>query len=437
MRLIRLLKNDLAKEVTSWVTERIISTEQAESICKRYGVDYHNQSKRSYGYWTLVALGYLFIGLALITLLSANWDNIPRAVRMVGLVSLTLGVNLFGLYKIKNEEKAAAVGCFFLGGLFYGASIMLIAQIYHIGEHYPDGIFWWAMGVLPIAILLGSTLIMMLAAGLGFVWFFVESYLNYYPAMFPVFIAALAWHSLRVKQSNIIFLALVIGIGFWAENCLSWVLGNYQQFTFGAENVALCVGIFIVFHGVSKWLVEKKENMLIDYGTLLGLWTLRFTIVSLFVFSFKGPWQLLTKAEWQTPGLIVTLAVLLSAFSIWLVYYSKKQVISTAVFSALYIIALLVLLRTDDNSSSTIFQIIDNIILVVSGSWLVVRGIQSAITHYFFLGVLVILVTGLLRYIDLVGDYIGAAILFAVFAVILLLAAKFWKLQHSKDRVQS
>ena len=51
----------------------------------------------------------------------------------------------------------------------------------------------------------------------------------------------------------------------------------------------------------------------------------------------------------------------------------------------------------------------------------------------FFLGVLIILATGLLRYIDLVGDYIGATILFAVFAVILLSAAKFWKSQHSKS----
>ena len=204
MRLIRLLKNDLAKETIMWVAEKIISTEQAELICSRYGVDYHNQNKRSYGYFVLVALGYLFIGLALITLLSANWEDIPRAVRMLGLITLTLGINVFGIYKVKKEENAVAVGCFFLGGLFYGASIMLIAQIYHIGEHYPDGIFWWAIGVLPVAILMESTLLMILATILGFVWFFVESSLHFYPSVFPVFLVALAWHCFRVKQSNIL-----------------------------------------------------------------------------------------------------------------------------------------------------------------------------------------------------------------------------------------
>ena len=132
MRLIRLLKNDLAKEATEWVDNGIISSKQAELICALYGIDYNNQSKRSLGYFVLIALGYLFVGLALITLLSANWDEIPRSIRMVGLILVTFSVNIFALNKFKNGEKTAAVGYFFLGGLFYGASIMLIAQIYHI-----------------------------------------------------------------------------------------------------------------------------------------------------------------------------------------------------------------------------------------------------------------------------------------------------------------
>ena len=39
-----------------------------------------------------------------------------------------------------------ATGLFFLGNIFYGASIILIAQIYHLGEYMPDGVFWWDTG---------------------------------------------------------------------------------------------------------------------------------------------------------------------------------------------------------------------------------------------------------------------------------------------------
>jgi uncharacterized membrane protein len=437
MRLIRLLKRELAKEATDWVDKGIISSSQAELICARYGIDYNNQSRRSFGYFVLIAFGYLFVGLALITLLSANWDEIPRSTRMFGLILVTLSVNIFALNKFRNGEKTAAAGYFFLGGLFYGASIMLIAQIYHIGEHYPDGIFWWAMGVLPIALLLESTLIMLLATGLGFIWFFVESYLNYYPVLFPVFLAASAWHIIRVRQSNILFLIFVAGLGFWAEYLLSWSLGDFQRFSFGAENVSLVIGMFLLFHGCSRWLIGRKDAKLIDYGTLLGVWTLRFAIISLLVFSFREPWLELIKAEWEQPGLTVTLAICMTLPAIWLVYSTDKRISSTAFLSTLYMVSIISVMVISDRSAGTYFQFADNIVLVVTGIWLIVRGIQNAISHYFFLGVFVILVTGLLRYIDLVGDYIGATILFAVCAAILLSSAKFWKSQHSKARLQS
>ncbi|MCP4996838.1 MAG: DUF2157 domain-containing protein, partial [Gammaproteobacteria bacterium] len=48
MRLIRLLKNDIAREAVEWVQEDIISTTQAEQICNRYDVDYHQAKSRSF-----------------------------------------------------------------------------------------------------------------------------------------------------------------------------------------------------------------------------------------------------------------------------------------------------------------------------------------------------------------------------------------------------
>ena len=84
MRLIRLLKRDLATEVATWVEREIISVDQARSICRLYEVDYDAIRSRSTGYRVLVVLGFLFIGLALITVIGANWDEIPRAARMAG-----------------------------------------------------------------------------------------------------------------------------------------------------------------------------------------------------------------------------------------------------------------------------------------------------------------------------------------------------------------
>ena len=104
MRLVRLLKRDLAREVSDWAGEGLISTPQAERICARYGVDYYHQESHSFGYYVLVGLGYLFIGLAVITLLSANWEQIPRAVRMLGLIGVSGGT--MGAVNALNSLRA-------------------------------------------------------------------------------------------------------------------------------------------------------------------------------------------------------------------------------------------------------------------------------------------------------------------------------------------
>lgn len=430
------MKHDLAREVASWVGDGIISPEQASAICSRYGLDYQNLSRRSYGYRVLVSLGYLFIGLALLTLIGANWDEIPRALRMSGLVALTLATNLLGLYRFRGGHKSA-VAWFFLGSLFYGASIMLIAQIYHIDEHYPDGIFWWAIGTLPVAVLTESTLIMILTTCLGFTWFFVESSLNFYPALFPVFIAAMLWHLGRGRQSNIIFLLLVAAVVFWAEYTLAWVLNDKPGFQPGGENVALCLGLFLVLHAVAKWLVPRKEHCLADYGTLLGLWALRFAIITLFIFSFKVPWEELLKADWKMPGLALAISLILASLAVFLVHKAKASIISTAAFGLIFIVSILAVMGVHDKAFAQTLQFADNIVLVVTGIWLIILGIQNSISHYFYLGVLTILTTGLLRYIDLVGDYIGTAILFGILAAVLLITAKYWRSHSAKAEATS
>ena len=436
MRLIRLLKHDLAQEVSSWVGEGIISSEQALAICSRYGLDFRNLSRRSYGYRVLIVLGYLFVGLAVITLVGANWDQIPRAVRMGSLIALTLAANLLGLHRFRREDKSATAW-FFLGSLFYGASIMLIAQIYHIEEHYPDGIFWWAMGTLPVAILTSSAPLTVLAVCLGFIWFFVESSLGFYPALFPVFMAAALWHLVRGRQSNILFLLFAAALVFWAEYTLAWALSDKPGFHAGGENVALCFGLFLLLHGLSKLLVWRKESMLADYGTLLGLWVVRFAIFSLLLFSFAYPWELLIRAGWKMPWITIALSALAVSLAAWMAHRGRTSILSTALFGALIIVALVAVTQVHDKSFARFFQFADNIVLVATGVWLIVLGIQNSVSHYFYLGVTTILTTGLLRYIDLVGDYVGTAVLFAILAAILLAAAKYWRNHSAKAGAES
>jgi uncharacterized membrane protein len=433
MKLIRLLKHDLAREVSCWEGEGIISKQQAGKICARYGMDFDDLSQGSRGHRILVGLGYLFIGLALITLISANWDEIPRGLRMAGLFVLTLSANLLGLMRYRRENRPAAVGWFLLGALFYGASIMLIAQIYHIGEHYPDGIFWWAVGVLPMALLLQSITLMLLATALGFIWFFVEASLNFYPLLFPLIPLALVWFLRQGRESGLLFLVLMVAIGRWAEYTLAWIISDRPGFLFGEESLVLGGGLLLLFHGIAVRLMARKEHLAVDYGTLLELWVLRLTLFVLLVFSFREPWEELIYTSWAEPGPALGAALLLSLVALVLVHDRKSTLEVTAFFAVLYVAGVFVVTQLPDSGLELQLQVVVNLVLIATGIGLILKGLHHHISHYFYLGVVTILLTGLLRYFDLVGDYIGASMLFALFAAILLSAAKYWKIYLARE----
>ena len=157
MRLIRLLKFELAKEIHNWVSRDIISPEQANKICSEYNIDYQNSQDKSIGYHVLIGLAFLFVGLACITLLGANWDDIPRSLRTFGLITLTITFHGLGVYKFHINQKKFAVNFFLLGNIMFGATIILIGQMFHLGKYMHQGIFWWCIGSLPFAIITKSS----------------------------------------------------------------------------------------------------------------------------------------------------------------------------------------------------------------------------------------------------------------------------------------
>ncbi|WP_346839729.1 DUF2157 domain-containing protein [Microbulbifer sp. SAOS-129_SWC] len=437
MRLIRLLKYDLAREAAEWVDEGLIGEPEAERICRRYGVDYHQAQRHSFGYSVLTGLGYLFIGLALITLLGANWDSIPRGLRMGGLIALTAATQWLGLRHYCGGDRSGGVGLFLLGNLFFGASIILIAQIYHLGEHMPDGIFWWALGCVPFALLTRNPWLALQAHLLALLWFFLQLAYGFYPALFPLFIAASVYVLWRGPPSATLLLVVLASIGFWVEYSLAafWrETKAFFLFDLRAESFAVAAGLFIVLAFFARWLNGHAASRARDYAALIGVWCLRFTLVLLLVMSFAQPWQALLQADWTH---LWSMGLVLAALAAVTLVLARRSGAVPAVPAALALLAalwlpLLAVLVSRNPEHAVVFQVLANLALVGSGIWLILRGINSGTSQYFFVGVAAVLLCALLRYFDLIGDYVGGAVLFAVFAVLLLGAARFWK-RHQRE----
>lgn len=434
MRLIRLLKNEIAREAKSWVNNGTITEAQAEKICNQYAIDYHQVNNSSFGYRTLIGLGYLFIGLSIITLLGANWDDIPRALRMCSLIALTMGTQAYAIKTYFLNNGSSATGVFLLGNMFYGASIILIAQIYHLGEHMPDGVFWWALGCLPFGVILNNAILTLQALILGLTWFVMETQAGFYPMAFPLFIGASLLVLYRGKTSLILFLTAMASIVIWFEYSLSELWRDTRRFEFQPELIAVSVAVCVLAHVFSKWLDQKQSVKAKDYAASLALWCLRFGLIFLLVMSFAGPWEELLQASWHNSASMYGFIIALSLLSL-LLAGRTKQLKPVSYFLAFYLVALLTVIHTDDPVYAIYFQAASNLLLVGLGIWLIARGIHSGISHYFFLGVGAILLTALLRYIDLIGDYVGGAALFMLFALLLLGAARYWKHYQSRERL--
>ena len=404
---------------------------------------------RSTGYRILVALGILFIGLALITVIGANWDEIPRELRMAGLLALTAGTHALALRQQLAGRGSAATGLFVLGNLFYGASIILVAQIYHLGEHMPDGVFWWALGSLPFAVLLRSPWLTLMSGLLALVWLYLEYQTGFlgatfFSVVFPLFLAAELYVLVRARANAVLFLTFVASLFLWLQTALaaSWIDGR-EPLEWSAEHVPIGAALLILAHAAGHWLHANDSAKTKDYGAALSLWTLRLALAGMLVLSFERPWVELISAKWNHQAAMWLVFAALVAAVLWtgsrtgrlppllglaaLAGGATAAVVATGAHSN----------EADREVYAAGFQVLDNVVLVAAGIWLIVRGTVSGVSHYFFLGVATILLTAFLRYVDLIGDHVGGAVLFLAFAVLLLGAARYWKTRQGREEARS
>lgn len=434
MRLIRLLKKDLANEMSTWVDRELISVEQARAICRLYGFDYDEIRGRSNAYRVLVGLGFLFIGLSLITIIGANWEAIPRGARLAGMIALTAGTHALALRQYLSAGRSRGTGLFMLGNLFYGAAIILIAQTYHLGEHMPDGVFWWALGSLPFAVLLCSSWLALFSGVLALIWFFLEYAAGFFAVWFPVFIAAEVYVLVRGRPSLTLFLLCVASLFLWTETLLSMLwTQRWIQWEFAPEHFFVSVALFILAYAASQWLHSRSDSKARDYGVVLALWTVRFALFGLFVLSFEGPWEALITSERSAPFTMWIIVAILMAVALGMGSRTGTLRPLLAV-CALCGSAMVAVFLVEDEGAAIWFQVLDNVALIVAGTWLIVRGALGGISHYFFMGVVVILLAAFIRYVDLIGDYVGGALLFLVLAVLLLGSARYWKHRQNMEK---
>ena len=164
---LRQLKRDIAR----WVEDGLIHPDEVDALLASARLDQKSGSLQN----ILAILGSLFLGASAISYLAANYGSIPRLTLLVAGVTLMWMAYGIGAYLIQRSRNGMGQGLILLGALLFGANIMLIAQMYHISAHYPNGVLAWALGALAVAAFTPSRAALGLSFVLAAIWTTLES----------------------------------------------------------------------------------------------------------------------------------------------------------------------------------------------------------------------------------------------------------------------
>ena len=402
-------KNLLRRETRRWVDEGLVEPFQAERILNRYGTSLNDTAPSALG--LLTGLAGLFAGLALLLLVSANWEQLPRLARFAGLVTLTAVLNGWGVLRLARADSGG--GLLFLGGFAYGASIMLTGQMYHLGEHFPNGLLLWALGLVPLTLLSGGRLLALQGLAVAVAWMLLE-YRFAAPWLMPLFLAVAFWVAWRRRVAGLA-LATLAATALWLNLMLAWVYAT----DFGPQ--------------AQEGMISFNLGLLVLAGALAarpawwsagaGNWMPRLTVLAILPFTFVDGWEhyLAYAWTWLDPGLWAALVALLAAALL------GRPLVAPAVA------ALLIAVHTGGvPDQALVWAVASNLLLLLLAMHWMRRGLLEGEGGLYVTGLVAILILALLRYLDLIGGYLGAAGLFLGMAALLFVAGRYWRRREAR-----
>ena len=143
----------LRRELPQWREEGWIVAESEPAILAHVAAQAGGARRAPLAF---AILGVILFGAGVITFFAANWAEMAKIAKLAVLFGgLWSAYAAAGWLLTRNEsgERQFGQALLLLGLILFGANIMLIAQIYHIDAHFPNGALLWAVGGLALVYL--------------------------------------------------------------------------------------------------------------------------------------------------------------------------------------------------------------------------------------------------------------------------------------------
>jgi uncharacterized membrane protein len=156
----------VAADVARWRDNGWITPEGAAAILASIPVP----QPRSWLAGIIAVLGSLLLGLGVMALVAANWEAIPRIVRLALLLAtLGAGHGIAAMFR-RRGRPLASEAAMTLAGLVFAAAIALVGQTYHLAGEFTDAVLLFVGGCLGAGFLAGSAAMTLLALCGALVW---------------------------------------------------------------------------------------------------------------------------------------------------------------------------------------------------------------------------------------------------------------------------
>jgi uncharacterized membrane protein len=225
----------------------------------------------------LAILGAVLFGFAVMSFVAANWNAMSKLARLLLLLA-ALGACYGGAAWLFARRLTAFAHAAVLGGIaVYGASIMLIAQMYHMDGNPPDAVLLWALGALLAGALARSPPALGAAFVLIAVWSGWERSLSataHWPFLAPWVAAAAVTAWLRWRPG--LHLA-ALSLGAWLVPLGHFVLDGHAHWLVAAIGVAAALASMAAGPAIDRW--TRGAQAIFAYAVVVayaGLFQMQF-----------------------------------------------------------------------------------------------------------------------------------------------------------------
>ena len=336
------------------------------------------------------------------------------------LVLFTLGlVNFGGIYYLAKDKENLSTAMFFLGNLCFGVAIALVAQIYHISDEPSGGVLLWSVGAMALSFASKKALLVAQSLVFATIWFVLKGMGGEFAYEFIVFIAIGAY---TLYKSDSVFLAIVLlaDIFFYIVSLCARISGFNEFYDYDlmfrapmAATLSLSYALLLValFSTLASFR-DRLAHLVKGFGKYLGIVIL---VVCLIAYANGDIYELEEDKFWFAKAFFYSsFGKIFAVFSIASIALFFKEKNKSGLFLGLILFALPFVFSLGVGYANIFFSLANIIVAAV-----LIKNGELA------LGLCMIFLVAVIRYFELIGDYLGATALFIIFAfVVLVVAAK-------------